>query len=899
MKKKLDTGRRPGQAHSEPRAESREPRAESREPRAESREPRAESREPRAESREPRAYGFVMAAMPRLSAPSRRDCSPDSALAARSRRGGVPSLHRCIAAVRRRGAMALLFVLAAVALAAPAQAQTSVELVSNFSETESSAGGLNSFDQAQAFTTGTNTGGYKLTSISLDLSGQGGGGGSIAVSIHSDSSGNPGTSLGTLGTHTASGGVRTFSSTTGIDLAASRTYFVVVDVTGLLRSSVSNTSSDNESSTVGWTIANGSVYRSKDLTSGAWTDFADSKRIRINGYAKTGGTDTTAPAFASAAANGASLVITFDEDLAAAASLANSAFTVKKTASGGSEATVALSTTVAPVISGTTVTLTLDTALVSTDGSVKVTYTKPATGSANKLVDAASNETATFTDQTVTNNSNTAPEFANDTATRSFTETVGDATVTTAEDLGSPITATDSDGDTLTYTLGGSDAVKFDLDASSGQLATKVGESYDREAKASYSVTVTATDPDTDSDSVAVTINVDNATELPLVPSGLSAVTSTIHGANVDVAWTAPINAGRPVLLTYDVQYRTGADDWASQSVPANKTFVTLTGLTAETSYDFQVRAVNLDGDGPWSDSVTLRTAPAPTVPAAPTSFTATAGDGAVMLAWETVSDAGGSAIIEYQYRHAAGTTVPGSTNWNTVPDSGDSGTDLYDERSFTVTSLTNGTEYAFELRAVNAVGGGTKASPVTATPIAPPLVSNIEQSVNNNSSAVLGTTAGSSHDLHQAFTTGAVGARLTSITIKLSALIENQPLPTMTLHKGSATSAAIATLSTTGTASGFNANYTYTAPANTILAASTTYYVVVQGGSVNSYARATDSDSEDSGSETGWSVADGYGKRAAASTGDFTIDFKALMIRVDGTVASENTAATGTPTIC
>ena len=109
------------------------------------------------------------------------------------------------------------------------------------------------------------------------------------------------------------------------------------------------------------------------------------QQYRVNG---TTTADTTAPAFASAAANGAALVITFDEDLAAAASLANSAFTVKKTASGGSEATVALSTTVAPVISGTTVTLTLDTALVSTDGSVKVTYTKPTTGSANKLVDA-------------------------------------------------------------------------------------------------------------------------------------------------------------------------------------------------------------------------------------------------------------------------------------------------------------------------------------------------------------------------------------------------------------------------------------------------------------------------------------------------------------------------------
>ena len=56
------------------------------------------------------------------------------------------------------------------------------------------------------------------------------------------------------------------------------------------------------------------------------------------------------------------------------------------------------------MISGKTVTLTLATALLSTDTAVKVTYTKPSTGTANKLVDAASNATATFTDQSVTNN---------------------------------------------------------------------------------------------------------------------------------------------------------------------------------------------------------------------------------------------------------------------------------------------------------------------------------------------------------------------------------------------------------------------------------------------------------------------------------------------------------------
>ena len=76
--------------------------------------------------------------------------------------------------------------------------------------------------------------------------------------------------------------------------------------------------------------------------------------------------------------DGTALVITFDETLAAAANLANSAFAVKKTPSGGNEQTVGLSGS--PSISGATVTLTLAAAAVHTDTGVKVSYTKPGLG---------------------------------------------------------------------------------------------------------------------------------------------------------------------------------------------------------------------------------------------------------------------------------------------------------------------------------------------------------------------------------------------------------------------------------------------------------------------------------------------------------------------------------------
>ncbi|MYF12626.1 MAG: sulfatase-like hydrolase/transferase [Gammaproteobacteria bacterium] len=110
--------------------------------------------------------------------------------------------------------------------------------------------------------------------------------------------------------------------------------------------------------------------------------------------------DVTAPTADGATVNGTTLVITFNEALAAAASLASGAFTVKKTLSGGSETSAAL--VGAPSISGATVTLTLAAAVASTD-TVTVSYAKPATGTDNSLKDANGNEVADFADLSVTN----------------------------------------------------------------------------------------------------------------------------------------------------------------------------------------------------------------------------------------------------------------------------------------------------------------------------------------------------------------------------------------------------------------------------------------------------------------------------------------------------------------
>ena len=93
--------------------------------------------------------------------------------------------------------------------------------------------------------------------------------------------------------------------------------------------------------------------------------------------------------------------------------------------------------------------------------------------------------------------------------------------------------------------------------------------------------------------------------------------------------------------------------------------------------------------------------------PAAPASLVATAGEGEVALAWSEPEDDGGTPVTGYEYRHAAGDTVPDATLWEQSAQG----------RTATVIGLENETRYAFEVRARNRVGPG-RAARTTALPL-------------------------------------------------------------------------------------------------------------------------------------------------------------------------------------
>ena len=143
-----------------------------------------------------------------------------------------------------------------------------------------------------AFTTGSNSEGYSLRSVEVEFStisnitsSQ------LTASIHSESSGSPGSSLGTLTnpafTNSNSDQTLTFTST-GIDLAAGTTYFLVIDMISNRGSSdLRSTDSNNEDSgaLAGWSIGNNALRRQWNST-GAWASNAVSLKIGLGGVVK-------------------------------------------------------------------------------------------------------------------------------------------------------------------------------------------------------------------------------------------------------------------------------------------------------------------------------------------------------------------------------------------------------------------------------------------------------------------------------------------------------------------------------------------------------------------------------------------------------------------------------------
>ncbi len=154
---------------------------------------------------------------------------------------------------------------------------------------------------------------------------------------------------------------------------------------------------------------------------------------------------------------------------------------------------------------------------------------------------------------------NSPPVFATDTTTRSVAENTAAGT-----NIGSAVTAEDSDtGDTLTYSLRGTDAASFAIDSTTGQLKTSVPLNY--EVKDTYTLTVVV-DDGTIEDTIEVTINVTDANDPPRF-STASTTREILEGTSANQ------NIGAPVLATDEdpndpaLTYSLGGTDAGSFSI--------------------------------------------------------------------------------------------------------------------------------------------------------------------------------------------------------------------------------------------------------------------------------------------------------------------------------------------
>ena len=195
---------------------------------------------------------------------------------------------------------------------------------------------------------------------------------------------------------------------------------------------------------------------------------------------------------------------------------------------------------------------------------------------------------------------NNAPVFSPTTATREVAENS-----TAGTNVGAAIPeATDADsGDTLTYSMEGTDAASFAFDASNRQITTITGVTYNFEAtKNSYSVTVKASDG-TASATIAVTIDVTDVNEKSAKPDKPTLAKVTGSSNTLVASWTKPGLNGGPEITGYDVQYKVSTDSsWTAFAHTGEAVATTITGLTADTSYQVRVRANNGEVLSDWSD---------------------------------------------------------------------------------------------------------------------------------------------------------------------------------------------------------------------------------------------------------------------------------------------------------
>ena len=299
-----------------------------------------------------------------------------------------------------------------------------------------------------------------------------------------------------------------------------------------------------------------------------------------------------------------------------------------------------------------------------------------------------------------------APTIGSATATSSTTATV--AFSQPSDDGGATIT---------TYTVtstpaGGSGSIS---QAGSGTINVT-----GLTAGTSYRFTVVATNSvgNSSASSSSNSITTTSAATAPGAPT-IGAATATGQ-STATVAFTAPVSNGGSAITGYTVTSSPGGVTASGTTSP-----ITVTGLSAGTSYTFTIAATNAIGtssSSSASNGITTTSAPSTSAPGAPTIGAATAtGQTTATVAFTAPVSNGGSSITGYTVTSSpGGITATGTSS------------------PISVTGLTAGTSYTFTVTATNSIGTSsasaasssitTSAASVVVTPTPTPTTTPVPE---------------------------------------------------------------------------------------------------------------------------------------------------------------------------
>ncbi len=555
-------------------------------------------------------------------------------------------------------------------------------------------------DTAQAFTTGSDP--AKLTGLSLIGSKTSGSTPTYTVSIRQDSSGTPGSVVGTL-TNPASlpssnSAIQYAAPSGGIDLDANKTYWVVIDITSggnnQVFVSVTTSPAEDAGAPAGWSIANTRLQRNWSGTV-SWGSDNRPLKMAIQGYIRNSQPPPAPAAPTLSTDDGTELTITWKAPAAVLEPVTD--YDVRYRRKG-------------------------DTAWTEHEVTGAGAHSTKITGLPRGWsweAQVAARNTVGPGQWSATGAGHTGPaRFVSAETTASGVHVL----ITWTKVITGALTVT-------AYTLraGGVDRTSTAVSQNPDAYTTWFAVNSADRVQAGQTVTVSYAKPSgaklTDADGLEIA-NFSNKPVTNLVasaPAAPSAPTvSSVSGERaLSVSWTAPAD-NNGAITDYDVRYFAGsadpsdAADWIEAGETGGHdhvgvaTTAKITGLSGSTAYRVQVRAQNSAGEGSWSASGSATTVGSvPSAPAAPTVSAASSSIG-LDVSW-TAPATGGSAITGYELRYYAGSADPDDeADWVRQNEAtGIPNLATNTATSATISGLLQSTTYQVQVRAVNANGDG------------------------------------------------------------------------------------------------------------------------------------------------------------------------------------------------